>query len=34
MVWNAEYPMLHWLEANGYNLSYMSAVDTDRRGAA
>jgi hypothetical protein len=34
MVWNAEYPMVRWLEANGYNLSYMSAVDTDRRGVA
>ncbi len=34
MVWNAEYPMVRWLEANGYNLSYMSAMDTDRRGAA
>src|SRR6266511_4557523 len=34
MVWNAEYPMVRWLEANGYNLSYISAMDTDRRGAA
>ena len=25
--------MLRWLEANGYNVSYTSGVDTDRRGA-
>jgi hypothetical protein len=34
MVWNAEYPMVRWLEANGFNLSYMSGVDADRRGSA
>ena len=28
----AEYPMVRWLEANGYNISYFSGVDTDRRG--
>jgi hypothetical protein len=33
-VFNAEYPMVRWLEANGYNVSYESAVDTDRRGSA
>jgi len=33
-VWNAEYPMVRWLEANGYWLSYQSGVDTDRAGAA
>jgi hypothetical protein len=33
-VWNAEYPMIRWLEANGYWLSYQSGVDTDRAGAA
>ena len=27
-----EYPMVRWLEANGYNVSYSSGVDTDRRG--
>src|SRR6266542_2509784 len=31
-VWDAEYPMIRWLEANGYNTSYFSGVDTDRRG--
>jgi hypothetical protein len=30
---NTEYPMVRWLEANGYNVSYTSGVDTDRRGA-
>jgi len=29
----AEYPMLRWLEANGYNVSYTTAHDTDRTGA-
>ena len=33
-LFNTEYPMIRWLEANGYNVSYASAVDTDRRGAA
>jgi len=28
-----EYPMLHWLEANGYDVTYLSGVDTDRNGA-
>ena len=32
-VFNAEYPMVRWLEANGYNVSYSTGVDTDRRGA-
>jgi hypothetical protein len=32
-VFNAEYPMVRWLEANGYNVSYTTGVDTDRRGA-
>jgi hypothetical protein len=27
-----EYPMVRWLEANGYNLTYISGMDTDRRG--
>lgn len=30
---NAEYPMVRWLEANGYNVSYVTGVDTDRDGA-
>lgn len=32
-VFNAEYPMVRWLEANGYDLSYFAGVDTDRYGA-
>ncbi|MDO3416879.1 DUF4082 domain-containing protein, partial [Hymenobacter sp. BT770] len=31
-LFNAEYPMIRWLEANGYNVSYSTDVDTDRRG--
>ena len=33
-LFNAEYPMLRWLEANGYDMSYMAGSDTDRMGAA
>ena len=33
-MFNAEYPMVRWLEANGYNVSYSAGVDTDRRGAS
>jgi len=29
----SEYPMIRWLEANGYNVSYFTSVDADRRGA-
>jgi hypothetical protein len=29
-VFNAEYPMVRWLEANGYDVSYFSEVDTER----
>ena len=29
---NAEYPMVRWLERNGYSVSYFTGVDTDRRG--
>jgi hypothetical protein len=32
-VFNAEYPMVRWLEANGYNVSYSTGVDSDRLGA-
>ncbi len=32
-LFNAEYPMVRWLEANGYDVSYTTNVDTDRRGA-
>jgi hypothetical protein len=31
-VFNSEYPMVRFLEANGYNVSYISGVDTDRSG--
>ncbi len=30
---STEYPMVRFLEANGYDLSYQSGVDTDRSGA-
>ena len=33
LVFNAEYPMLRWLEANGYDVTYSTGVDSDRRGA-
>lgn len=29
----SEYPMIRFLEANGFDVSYTSSVDTDRRGA-
>jgi hypothetical protein len=29
-VFNAEYPMVRWLERNGYDVSYTSGLDTDR----
>ena len=32
-LFNAEYPMVRFLEANGFNAKYWSGVDTDRRGA-
>jgi hypothetical protein len=32
-VFNAEYPMVRWLERNGYNVAYFTGVDSDRRGA-
>jgi WD40 repeat protein len=31
-LFHAEYPMVRWLEANGFDVSYFSAVDSDRRG--
>ena len=31
-LFNAEYPMVRWLEANGYNVSYITGVDSDRFG--
>ncbi|MFN0145376.1 MAG: Ig-like domain-containing protein [Dehalococcoidia bacterium] len=32
-LFNAEYPMIRWLERNGYNVSYITGVDADRAGA-
>lgn len=29
-LWYAEYPMVRWLEANGYNVSYISTIDVER----
>ncbi|WP_255433575.1 N,N-dimethylformamidase beta subunit family domain-containing protein [Tessaracoccus sp. MC1865] len=31
-LFNSEYPMLRWLERNGYDVSYTTNVDTARRG--
>ena len=32
MVFNSEYPFVRWLEANGYDVSYFTGLDSDRRG--
>ncbi len=32
-VFNAEYPMVRFLEANGYDVTYFSGADSDRRGS-
>ena len=32
-VFNAEYPMVRWLEANGYDVSYFTSLDADRFGS-
>lgn len=32
-LFNAEYPMIRWLERNGYDVSYFTGVDADRHGA-
>ena len=32
MVFNAEYPCVRFLEANGYHVSYFTGLDSDRRG--
>ena len=29
-MFNAEYPMVRWLERNGYDMSYTTGVDADR----
>jgi N,N-dimethylformamidase beta subunit-like, C-terminal/Bacterial Ig domain len=31
-IFNAEYPMIRWLERNGYDVTYLAGVDSDRRG--
>jgi hypothetical protein len=31
-LFNGEYPMVRWLEANGYDVSYFTGVDTARNG--
>ena len=33
-LFNAEYPMVRWLEANGYNVTYTTSVDADRNGGS
>jgi len=32
-VFNAEYPMVRWLEANGYDVTYATGVDAERNAA-
>jgi len=32
-IFNGEYPLVRWLERNGYDVSYTTGVDSDRRGA-
>ena len=32
-LFGAEYPMVRWLESNGYDVSYFSGIDTDLRGS-
>ena len=32
-VFNAEYPMVRWLERNGYDVTYLTGVDSDQNGA-
>jgi hypothetical protein len=32
-LFNAEYPMIRWLEANGYDVSYTTGLDSDRNGS-
>jgi hypothetical protein len=32
-IYNAEYPMVRFLESNGYDVSYTTGVDSDRYGA-
>jgi len=32
-LFSGEYPMVRWLEANGYDVSYFTGVDADRNGS-
>lgn len=32
-LFNAEFPLLRWIERNGYDVSYFTGVDSHRRGA-
>jgi hypothetical protein len=32
-LFNSEYPMVRWLERNGYDVSYISGIDSDRAGS-
>ena len=32
MVFNNEYPMIRWLESNGYDVTYSTGLDSERRG--
>lgn len=32
MVFHGEYPVVRWLEGNGYDVTYTTGVDSDRRG--
>ena len=31
ILWGSEYPMIRFLESNGFDVSYQSAIDTDRQ---
>jgi hypothetical protein len=31
-IFNAEFPMIRWLERNGYDVSYATGIDSDRSG--
>ena len=30
ILFGAEYPMIRWLESQGYDVTYQSGIDTDR----